>query len=132
MVVLPSTGDAHHRLVVIRAWHPAAAGKFNTSSGARLCEGAMCLESATGASEIARDSAQIRRSSCGSHSMQTANERAVKFRTRNPGVKSVLSNAANPSGVCGAQANGRLRGLATGGGHCVCKKSTSLRFHSKP
>ena len=26
------------------------------------------------------------------------------------------SNAANPSGVCGAQANGRLRDLATGGG----------------
>ena len=38
------------------------------------------------------------------------------------------SNDANPSGVCGAQANGRLRGLATGGGHCMCKKSTPLQF----
>ena len=40
----------------------------------------------------------------------------------------ITSNAANPSGVCGAQANGRLRGLATGGDHCYVKEEEKRLF----
>ena len=51
---------------------------------------------------------------------QTRGGVRVPAETRGAITGSSSSKDGNPSGVCGAQANGRLRGLATEGGHCVC------------